>query len=74
MKLIQIGLVLIVISTLLLQGCMVAAVGAGVGAVKWANAKKVEAKAKCQDSYNTYLGLMIKSNKKPVTLDEYCKN
>ena len=44
---------------------MVAAVGAGIGAVKYANAKKMEAKVKCNDSYNTYLKL--------ISMDEYCK-
>ena len=52
---------------------MVAAVGAGIGAVKYANAKKMEAKVKCNDSYNTYLKLMIKSHQKPMSMDEYCK-
>lgn len=31
------------LSSVLLQGCMVAAIGAGVGVVKWADAKKLEA-------------------------------
>ena len=74
MKLItKLGLVSIVLSTFMLQGCLVAAVGAGVGAVKWANAKKMEAKVKCNDSYNTYLGLMLKSKKTAMSMDEYCK-
>ena len=69
----KIGIVSVALTTLMLQGCLVAAVGAGVGAVKWANAKKMEAKTKCNDSYNTYLGLMIKSHKKPMDIEEYCK-
>ncbi len=69
----KIGLVSVVASTFMLQGCLVAAVGAGVGAVKWANAKKMEAKVKCNDSYNSYLGLMLKSHKSPMNMDEYCK-
>ncbi len=75
MKLIRkVGLISIALSALMLHGCMVAAVGAGIGAVKWANAKKMEAKVKCQESYNTYLSLMLKSKKKPISMDEYCKN
>ncbi len=70
----KIGLLSVVLTTIMLQGCMVAAVGAGIGAVKWGNAKKMEARAKCQESYNTYLGLMLKSKKKPVNMDEYCKS
>jgi hypothetical protein len=62
------------LSGLLLQGCMVAAIGAGVGAVKWANAKKLEAHTKCLDSYNTYLKVTSKSHQKPVSLSEYCKD
>ena len=73
MKLItKIGMVSILGSTLLLQGCLVAAVGAGVSAVKWGNAKKLEAKVKCNDSYNNYVSLMIKSNKTPISIDAYC--
>jgi len=67
------GVILVSLSTLMLQGCMVAAVGAGVGAVKLANAKKLEAKVKCNDSYNVYQKQMIQSNRKPIPLDEYCK-
>jgi len=74
MKLIiKFGMVTIMLSSLMLQGCMVAAIGAGVGAVKWANSKKMEAKVKCNDSYNTYLGLMLKSKKSAMSIDEYCK-
>ena len=74
MKLItKLGLVSVVLSIFMLQGCLVAAVGAGVGAVKWANAKKMEAKVKCNDSYNTYLGLMLKSKKSAMSMEEYCK-
>ncbi|HHF7372718.1 hypothetical protein [Legionella bozemanae] len=51
-----------------LQGCAVAAIGAGIGAVKYANAKKAEAKEGCHKNYNEYL----KVAKKPIPLSEYC--
>lgn len=70
----------VILSMLMLQGCVVAAVGAGigavsagVGAVKSANARKAEAKMKCNEAYNSYLSLMLKNNKDPMSLDEYCK-
>lgn len=71
MKIIKI-IILSFISLSSLQGCMVAAVGAGVGAVKWGNAKKMEAKSQCRESYNKYLNLMIKNHKKPMSIEEYC--
>lgn len=58
--------VILVISQL--QGCAVAAIGAGVAAVKYANAKKTEAKQSCYKNYNDYL----KIAKKPIPLSEYC--
>ena len=42
---------LILIPILLLQGCMVAAIGAGIGAVRYANAEKSKAHTACKDSY-----------------------
>lgn len=51
-----------------LQGCAVAAIGAGIAAVKYGNAKKMEAKQSCQKNYNDYL----KIAKKPIPLSEYC--
>ncbi|HFD7915695.1 TPA: hypothetical protein ACF58N_003290 [Legionella pneumophila] len=47
-----------------LQGCAVAA----IGAVKYANAKKAEAKEGCHKNYNEYLRVA----KKPIPLSEYC--
>ena len=61
------------IASLSLQGCIVAAIGAGIGAVKYGNAKQSEAQAKCKESYNNYMALMIKSGKKAMSLEEYCK-
>ena len=55
-----------------LQGCIVAAVGVGIAAVKWANSKKLEAKLKCDDRYNNYMETMLKNHKKPISLKEYC--
>ena len=68
------GLASILLITLMLQGCVVAAVGAGIGAVKWANSKKLEAQTKCKDSYNTYLCLMLKNHMKPMSMCEYCSS
>lgn len=68
-----IGIMSITLISLVLQGCMVAAIGAGIGAVKYANAKKTEAESKCNDSYNTYLSVMLKNKKTPMTLNDYCK-
>lgn len=48
-----------------LQSCAIAAV---VAAVKYGNAKKMEAKAKCQQNYNNYL----KVSKNPISLNKYC--
>ncbi|QLZ68463.1 hypothetical protein FOLKNPGA_01242 [Legionella sp. PC1000] len=53
-----------------LQSCAVAAIGAGVAAVKYANAKKIEANEGCKKNYNDYL----KVAKKPIPLSEYCTN
>lgn len=47
--------VVIVGFSFLLQGCLVAAVGAGVGAWKYGNAKKTEAHAKDMQAYNDYV-------------------
>jgi len=63
----------IVLVSSMLQGCMVAAIGAGISAVKYANAKKAEAQAKCNESYNRYLSVMLKNKQKPMSLQEYCK-
>jgi hypothetical protein len=37
-----------------LQGCLVASIGAAMGAAKWGNAKKMEAQAKQDQMYNEY--------------------
>ncbi len=55
-----------------LQGCLVTAVGAGVGAVMYGSAKKDEANTKCKDSYTQYLQVMQKSKQVPMTLEKYC--
>jgi hypothetical protein len=59
---------IIILAILQLQGCAVAAIGAGIAAVKYANAKKTEAKQGCYKNYNDYL----KIAKKPIPLSEYC--
>ena len=55
------GLIILIIG-LSLNGCIVAAVGAGVGAWKWGSSKQKEAQAKNQDSYNQYVLGMEKNN------------
>lgn len=67
-------LAVILLSPLLLQGCMVAAIGAGIGAVKYANAKKTEARADCSHRYNEYVKLMMKSGKQPMDIAVYCND
>ena len=49
-----------------------AAIGAGIAAVKYGNAKKKEAKSQCDKEYNKYLSVMYKNHKKPMTYQEYC--
>lgn len=69
MKNLKIVFVLSIIATILhLQGCVVAAVGAGIAAVKYGNAKKMEAKQGCLKNYNDYL----KVAKDPIPLSKYC--
>ena len=53
---------IIVFSSISLSGCLVAAVGAGIAAVKYGNAKKQEAMAKESRSYNEYVLGMEKIN------------
>jgi hypothetical protein len=55
--------------SLCMQGCIVAAVGAGVGAWKYGNAKKAEAHAKDMQAYNDYVIGMEK-----VNTDRQCKH
>jgi hypothetical protein len=43
-------------------GCMVAAIGAGMGAAKWGSAKQTEAQAKTRTAYNEYTIEMQKIN------------
>jgi hypothetical protein len=66
------SVMLVGLISIMLQGCVVAAVGAGVGAVKYANAKKKEADVSCKNSYNNYLERMDDMGKKPMTLHDYC--
>jgi hypothetical protein len=51
-KLIKAMVILVIAFSL--NGCIVAAIGAGVAAVKYANSKKSEAQAKNKQSYNEY--------------------
>ena len=65
-----------------LQGCIAAAVGAGVGAWKWGSSKESEAETQCKKDYPNYELSMEKVNKarasrhekaeKIMTLKEYC--
>ncbi len=64
---------IVTLMSLLLQGCAVAAVGAGVGAWKAGNAQKTQADAACKNAYNGYLDRMQKNDSKNVIpLDQYC--
>lgn len=77
-----IGVAGIVISTLSLQGCLIAAIGGGWGAMKYGDAKKAEAETKCKKSYPDYFMSMEKVNHerqkmhlKPeviMSMSEYC--
>lgn len=60
----------LILTTLLLQGCAVTAIGTGIAAVEYADAKQTEAKQSCQKNYNDYL----KVAKNPIPLSEYCAN
>jgi len=64
--------ILILIPILLLQGCMVAAIGAGIGAVRYANAEKSKAHTACKDSYINYVHAMNESGDTPISLQQYC--
>ena len=58
---------------LLLQGCIVAGIGAGVGAWKYGDSKQEEAASKCKTAYNSYLENVQKTKQaKVLTLQEYC--
>ncbi|MFI4957454.1 MAG: hypothetical protein ACHQAX_09665 [Gammaproteobacteria bacterium] len=63
---------LIAILPMMLQGCIVAAIGAGIGAAKYGSAKQQEADVACKNSYNNYLERMEGKDKKPMTLYDYC--
>ena len=63
---------LIAAASLMLQGCLVAGIGAGVGAWKYGDAEKEKAKTTCKNSYNDYLVKMENSNDELLTLKEYC--
>lgn len=77
-----IGIIAISIASLSLQGCIAAAVGAGVGAWKWGNSKESEAETQCKKDYPNYELSMEKVNQsranrherpeKIMTLSEYC--
>jgi hypothetical protein len=63
----------VTLMSLLLQGCAVAAVGAGVGAWKAGNAQKAQADAACKTAYNDYLEHMQKIDPENIIpLDQYC--
>ena len=58
-----VGIIAISIASLSLQGCIAAAVGAGVGAWKWGNSKESEAETQCKKDYPHYELSMEKVNK-----------
>ncbi len=59
--------------TFSLQGCIVAGIGAGVGAWKYGDSKQEEAASKCKTAYNSYLENVQKTKpEKVLTLAEYC--
>ena len=60
---------LISIMAMSLQGCIVAGIGAGVGAWKYGDAEKTKAATTCKNSYNEYL---TKVKTTPLTLEQYC--
>lgn len=78
----HIGMLAIGIASLSLQGCLVAAIGSGVGAWKWGDAKKAEAETQCKKEYPNYFNSMEKINKlkksrheklEPImSMEEYC--
>ena len=78
----SVGLVAVSLMALSLQGCIAAAVGAGVGAWKWGSSKTSEAETQCKKDYPNYALSMEKVNKarasrhekaeKIMTLQEYC--
>lgn len=77
-----VGLIAVGLMALSLQGCIAAAVGAGVGAWKWGSSKTSEAETQCKKDYPNYALSMEKVNQarksrsekaQPVmTLSEYC--
>ena len=77
-----VGLIAVGLMALSLQGCIAAAVGAGVGAWKWGSSKESEAETQCKKDYPNYELSMEKVNKarstrhekaeKIMTLQEYC--
>jgi hypothetical protein len=78
----NIAVLSVTLASLSLQGCLVAAIGSGVGAWKWGDAKKAEAETQCKKEYpNYYTGMEKINNTKrahhektdPImTLNEYC--
>lgn len=78
----RLGIVAVSLAALSLQGCIAAAVGAGVGAWKWGSSKESEAETQCKKDYPNYELSMEKVNQsraarhekpeKIMTLGEYC--
>lgn len=70
------------IAALSLQSCLIAAIGSGVGAWKWGDAKKSEAETKCKKAYPDYFMNMQKVNQikaknhqkleEVMTMEQYC--
>ncbi len=78
----KLGLMVVGLAALSLQGCLVAAVGRGVGGWKWGDAKKAQAETQCKKEYPAYFTSMEKINKTRIsrhekaevimTIEEYC--
>lgn len=52
----------ICLTSISIQGCLVAGIGAGIGAAKYGGAKQTEAQAKTRSAYNEYVIEMQKIN------------
>jgi hypothetical protein len=65
---------IVILSTMsvCLNGCIVAGIGAGVGAWKHGNAEESKANTTCKNSYNIYLEKIKASSVNPLTLEQYC--
>lgn len=68
----KILVVTLLIAALNLQGCIIAGIGAGVGAWKYGNAEKEKAYAECKKQYNDYIEKSKGANTEIMSLAAYC--